>query len=178
MQNWFLYFCVHGLTQSGEYNLGLITKHIINRKGRWRILCQFCLWLSLFVFSHLGKYDPFHISYRSLRQNLRIWCQWWNPSGSPIGPWLTRHPVFLESSSCDAPPPLIFCIPGVWGVSTYTVRGELLSGDVDDIFTYLVVACYDDTSVAASDRVAHRKGLQATFAFSLKVRGVNVITCT
>ena len=51
-------------------------------------------------------------------------------------------------------------------------------GEVDDIVTYLVVKCNGKTSVAVADRVMHRKGLQATITFYLKVRGVNIITCT
>ena len=58
------------------------------------------------------------------------------------------------------------------------VRGEVSSVEVDDIITYLVVVCNDKTSVVASDIVMHRKGLQSTVTFSLKVRGVNIITRT
>ena len=49
---------------------------------------------------------------------------------------------------------------------------------MDDTFTYLIVTCDDETSVAASKRVTHRKGLKATISFYFKVRGVNIITCT
>ena len=41
----------------------------------------------------------------------------------------------------------------------YAVRGEVLSENVDDIVTYLIVIFDDDTSVAASERVTHRKYL-------------------
>ena len=51
-------------------------------------------------------------------------------------------------------------------------------GEVDDLVTYLIVTCNGNISVAASERVSHRKGLQVTITFFLKVRGVNVITRT
>ena len=56
--------------------------------------------------------------------------------------------------------------------------GEGFYGKVNDLFTYLIVTCDDETSVAAAERVTHRKCLQTTVAFSLEVRGANVITCT
>ena len=46
---------------------------------------------------------------------------------------------------------------------------------VDDIFTYLIVTCDDETSVRVSQRVLHQKGLHATAAFVLVVRWVNVV---
>ena len=57
----------------------------------------------------------------------------------------------------------------------YAGRGEGLSGEVDGIVMYLIVKCNDKTSIAAAERVMHRKGLQATVAFPLKVRRVNII---
>ena len=53
-----------------------------------------------------------------------------------------------------------------------------MSGKLDDIFTYLIVTFNDDTSVAAAECVTHRKFLQATVAFLLKVGGVKVISST
>ena len=47
-----------------------------------------------------------------------------------------------------------------------------------DIVIYLVVTCDEYTSDASAERVKHRKGLQATVTFSLKVRGVSVIIHT
>ena len=38
--------------------------------------------------------------------------------------------------------------------------------------------CDDETSVTESERVAHRKGLQATVEFPLKVRGDTNLMCT
>ena len=49
---------------------------------------------------------------------------------------------------------------------------------VDDLVTYSVVTCDDETSVSAYERVIYIKGLQATIAYYVKVRWVNVITCT
>ena len=49
---------------------------------------------------------------------------------------------------------------------------------MDDQFTYLIVTCNDETSVAAADCVIQIKVLQETVAFILKVRGVNVIRIT
>ena len=51
-----------------------------------------------------------------------------------------------------------------------------MSGEFDDIVTYLIVKCNDETSVAAAERVTHKKGMQATVTFILKVRGVNFIS--
>ena len=64
------------------------------------------------------------------------------------------------------------------GLSEYTVREEGLYGKLNDLATYLVVTCNDETSVAAAERVMHRKGLQANVTFSLKFRAFNVIMCT
>ena len=52
----------------------------------------------------------------------------------------------------------------------YTVGGEGLSSEVDDLITYLIVTCDDKTSVAADKRVTHRKGLHATVTFIMEVR--------
>ena len=57
------------------------------------------------------------------------------------------------------------------------MRGEGLSGEVDDLVTYIVVTCDDKTSVAADELATHIKGLQAPVKVYLKVRGVNVIMC-
>ena len=64
------------------------------------------------------------------------------------------------------------------GFITYTLRGEGFSGGVDYFVTYLIVACNDNTYDAIIERVTRRKVLQSTAAFTLKVRWVNVITCT
>ena len=53
-----------------------------------------------------------------------------------------------------------------------------MSSKVDDLVTYPIVTCDDETSVAAAERVMHRKGLQATVKFILNVRWVNGITST
>ena len=53
-----------------------------------------------------------------------------------------------------------------------------LYGEEEDIILYLVGTYNDEASVASSERVMNIKGLQATSTFSLKVRGVNVITFT
>ena len=60
----------------------------------------------------------------------------------------------------------------------YAVRGEVLSSKVDDIVTYPIVKCDEETSVAAAERVMHRKGLKATVKFILNIRWVNGITST
>ena len=57
----------------------------------------------------------------------------------------------------------------------YVVRVEGFSGEVDDFITYLIVTCDYKTSVSSSEHVTNRKGLQATVAFPLEDRGVNVI---
>ena len=76
-------------------------------------------------------------------------------------------------------PPLLSDAPLLdEGFSAYAVRGEGLSGKVDDLVTYLVVTCYDKTTVAAAGRRTHIKVLQATAAFSFKVEGAHGITCT
>ena len=53
----------------------------------------------------------------------------------------------------------------------YIFKGEGLSGEVDNIVTYLVVTCDEKTSVAAAERVTNLKGLQATVTFSLNDGG-------
>ena len=53
-----------------------------------------------------------------------------------------------------------------------------MSGDLDDIFTNISVTCDDNTYVAASECVKHRKGLHATVTFILDGRGVKIITST
>ena len=58
------------------------------------------------------------------------------------------------------------------------MRVESLSVKVDDLVPYIIVACNDETSVAVSERVTHRKGLNTAVAFLLKFRGVNFITST
>ena len=60
----------------------------------------------------------------------------------------------------------------------YAVRGKGLSGEVYDLIMYIIVAYNDATSVAVDKHVTHRKGLQETVVFILKVRGVNVIPST
>ena len=62
--------------------------------------------------------------------------------------------------------------------AVYAGSGKGLSGEVDDIVTYIIVTGDDETSVATSGRKMHGKGLQATVTFLLKVRGVDVITST
>ena len=53
-----------------------------------------------------------------------------------------------------------------------------MSGEVDDLFTHLVVLYDEKTPVSAAEGIINIKGLQETVIFSLKVTGVNVITCT
>ena len=51
-------------------------------------------------------------------------------------------------------------------------------GDVDDLVMFLIVACNDETSVAAAGPPTYQKCLHATVAFLLEVRGVIIITGT
>ena len=60
----------------------------------------------------------------------------------------------------------------------YTIRAECLSGEVDDIFTYIILTFYGKTSAVASEIVMHRKGLQKTVILLLKFGGVNFVTST
>ena len=53
-----------------------------------------------------------------------------------------------------------------------------MSSKGDDLVTYPIVTCDEETSVAAAERVMHRKGLQATVKFILNIRWVNGITST
>ena len=53
-----------------------------------------------------------------------------------------------------------------------------LYSEVDDLVPYPIVMCDEETSVAAAERVMHKKGLQATVKFILNVRWVNGITST
>ena len=49
---------------------------------------------------------------------------------------------------------------------------------MDDLVTYIIVVCDGKTSVAETECVTHRKGMQGTNVFILKVGGVNVIMST
>ena len=49
---------------------------------------------------------------------------------------------------------------------------------MDNLVMYLIVTCDDETSVSTYERVMHRRFLQATITFLLKVSGVNFITRT
>ena len=56
-------------------------------------------------FSTDTKNYPFPLASKYSCQCLQTWRQWPLPYGFPIGPGLTRHPVFLGWSLCDTPPP-------------------------------------------------------------------------
>ena len=45
-----------------------------------------------------------------------------------------------------------------------------------DLVTYLIVTCDENNSVREAQRVLHQKGLHATVAFVLEVRGINIVT--
>ena len=60
----------------------------------------------------------------------------------------------------------------------YVGRRKVLSSQVNYLVMYRIVTCGDDKSIATAERVMHRKYLQATITFILKVRGLNVIMCT
>ena len=49
---------------------------------------------------------------------------------------------------------------------------------MDDLVTYPIVTCDEETSVAAAERVMHRKGLQETVKYILNIRWVNGIAST
>ena len=81
-----------------------------------------------------------------------------------IPPW--RTPFWSAAAQVD------------WGFSPNAFRVEVLSNEVDDLVTYLIVTLYDETSVSAAERVTLREGLQATVTFIIKVKGVIAITST
>ena len=64
------------------------------------------------------------------------------------------------------------------GLSAYAFRGEGLSVEVDDLVTNLIGTCYGESFIDTDEHAAHIKGLHATVTFTLKVRGINIITCT
>ena len=73
-------------------------------------------------------------------------------------------------------PPLIYSASQLdQGFATYAVRGESLFFKVDDIVTYLIGTCNDETVVRETQHAMHQKGLHATVAFVLDVRGFNEI---
>ena len=117
------------------------------------------------------KYYPLLVSSKSPPHHLQTGCQLLLLYGSPIGPGLICNPMFLECSRRDAPPPIIFCVPGVLGFFTCAVRVEVFSGKVNDIITYLILECNEKTSVAAAEHNMHIKFPQATVTFILKVSG-------
>ena len=49
---------------------------------------------------------------------------------------------------------------------------------MDDLVTYIIVACNENNSVGAAQRVTHKKDLHATVEYFLGVRWVNVVTST
>ena len=49
---------------------------------------------------------------------------------------------------------------------------------MDDLVTYLIVTCDDETSGREYQHVTHQKVFHATVTFVLDVRGVNVVTST
>ena len=55
---------------------------------------------------------------------------------------------------------------------------EGLSSKAVDLFIYPIVTCDNKMPVSSDERVTHGKYLQATYAFLLKVWGVNVLACT
>ena len=59
----------------------------------------------------------------------------------------------------------------------YTERVEGFSDEVDDLVTCIILTCNENSLAAAADSVKHRKGLQATITFTLKVGEVDVTTC-
>ena len=50
--------------------------------------------------------------------------------------------------------------------------------EVDDLVTYLIVACNYETAIMADQHVTSRKSLHGTIALVLEVRGVKVVTIT
>ena len=46
---------------------------------------------------------------------------------------------------------------------------------MDDLVTYLIVTCNENTSIDSYYLVTHIKRLQATVTFLVKVSGVNII---
>ena len=50
--------------------------------------------------------------------------------------------------------------------------------EVDDLVAYIIVTCDDETPIRADQHVMYRKGLHATVALILDVRGFNVVTIT
>ena len=65
-----------------------------------------------------------------------------------------------------------------WWFTTYAVRVEGLSDEMDNLVTYLIVEYDDETSIAEDESVTHQKGLYATITFILGVRGDKIITIT
>ena len=47
------------------------------------------------------------------------------------------------------------------------MRGEVLSDKVDDLITYIIVACDNETSIASAEHVMHQKVLNANVTFLL-----------
>ena len=100
--------------------------------------------------------DGFHMDLPLAPDKHVIPCFWNSPAGMYALLWYAAHLVYK-------------------GLYVYTVKVEGLSGEVNDIITYLILKCNDNTSIASSEVLTHRKGMQATDSFLLKDRGVNVI---
>ena len=74
-----------------------------------------CVCTSWFFYTEPTNY-PFPLSSKYPRHHPQTWRQVFLLYGYPIGPGLTRHPVFLWCSLPEAPPPPICCSPSRLGV--------------------------------------------------------------
>ena len=115
---------------------------------------------------------PFPMDSKHSRHNLQTWHQWFIPYGFTIGPGLTRHPVFLWRSLCDAPPSQICCDPIVLGFFHIRSEGRGFFCEVDYLFAYLILTCNYKTSIREDQRVTLQNNFHATVTFVLKVRGL------
>ena len=115
--------------------------------------CFRCLWkflpcLYLFYFPQQSRIVPIGSFLWDSRSGsssitLIIYSVW-----LPISPGLGRHLSSPTHSYPGVPPLMIFCGPVRLGVFAYTVRGEVLSCEVDDIINNLVMMCDGYPSVS------------------------------
>ena len=100
----------------------------ITNGGFFYVVCGSSYRAYIYSFSptHPGAL-PLDQTCRYLRQHPQVWCRLWRWSVCPISPGWVRHPLSPICHSSDVSPPLIFCDPGVWGVSrVQRLKGRLM----------------------------------------------------
>ena len=152
MQNGFIYLHIHEHTQIGNYNLVLIAHNPINLEGK----CEKSVSIgpgsdvcdcTCSIFPFKKQYYQSPLSSKSLHQHLSTWCQLSLLYSSPIGLVLILHPVFMELSCHETPPPMIWYSPvelGVYCVRSQGTRGNNICKNITilNLLMWMVFPCW------------------------------------